>query len=810
MNLKLISILAILLSLSTAPALAAPVTQPAKQDSAASPPPDALLDRQSVERFGKEIDAAEAGLDSLSLNARGRGASDTGLRNGLAAITPIQATLANALANLQPRLRRADERLAQLGPPPGTGQPPEDPETTASRQEILTYRQAVDVEVKQARLLTTEADQLTQFLSDRRRRLFSERLWVRCPSIFAPRLWLGFARALPSDLAKVNRVFADEGAFAAAHEGSAIAPAIWALAAFLAAIFLLPLRVPLNRLGAAWLARHFGSEQNAGKLIAIWRIAVAGLTPLLLGFAIQSVLREAGVMTPLFDQLLALFWKSLVYGALLASIAGALLNMASWRANAAKSLSLYPALIALSAAGAGFVAGVNNLVGLSSVTSQSTAYVMLVFQLVVIAAGLSHVGRARIAGAEMGARAGDDKSGPLWIVMSIAAWLTWASAVTAIATGYLAFATFLIRELVWAAAIIAAIYLLIGGTDAVIARLLSAHHPLGRAIRISIGLSEQGLAQVAELISGVIWLILILGGWIAVLAPLGADAQDVFGRITSTNLVLQFGQVTISPGAVAGAMLVLGVGLIATRTLRGWLEFRYLPKTRMDIGARSSLAAAVSYICIFVAFLVTCAYLGVSLDRIALFASALTVGIGFGLQAIIGNFVSGLILLAERPVRVGDRIAVGDLEGDVRRISVRATEIEMSDFSRLIVPNSELVSKIVRNVTHSGALGLVKIMLSLEAKNDPEAVRDLLMRHLKALPNALVTPPAAVYLTNIKDGAMEFTALVHLPSPRAAFKAKSDLLFQIIPDLKAHGMTLASSSPVVHVAMAGQASGPVQ
>jgi potassium-dependent mechanosensitive channel len=157
--------------------------------------------------------------------------------------------------------------------------------------------------------------------------------------------------------------------------------------------------------------------------------------------------------------------------------------------------------------------------------------------------------------------------------------------------------------------------------------------------------------------------------------------------------------------------------------------------------------------------------------------------------------------LAERPVKVGDWIAIGDLEGDIRRINVRATEIEMGDRSRLIVPNSELVSKMVRNVTHGASLGRVKIVLSLDAKSDPLAVRDLLMERLSTYPGALTDPPPSVYLTDIKDGAMEFTAFVYLTSPREAYKVKSDLLFQIVPNLKAQGIAFATSNPVVHVDM---------
>jgi small-conductance mechanosensitive channel len=219
----------------------------------------------------------------------------------------------------------------------------------------------------------------------------------------------------------------------------------------------------------------------------------------------------------------------------------------------------------------------------------------------------------------------------------------------------------------------------------------------------------------------------------------------------------------------------------------------------MDVGVRISMASAVTYFGGLVAFVLTCSYLGVSLDRIALFASALSVGIGFGLQSMIGNFVSGLILLAERPVKVGDWIAIGDLEGDVKRISVRATEIEMADRSKLIVPNSDLISKTVRNVTHGGSIGRVKIVLLLENSTDPLIARDLLLARLTQHPDALADPPAAVYLTDVRDGAIEVTAIAYVASPRRVFNAKSDLLFQIVSDLKANDIALATSSAVVNV-----------
>jgi small-conductance mechanosensitive channel len=301
--------------------------------------------------------------------------------------------------------------------------------------------------------------------------------------------------------------------------------------------------------------------------------------------------------------------------------------------------------------------------------------------------------------------------------------------------------------------------------------------------------------------SGLFRLGLLLLGWTTILAPFGASADDIVGRITATNWVLHIGQVAISPGAVLGAVALFMVGLLLTRGVRGWLETQYLPHTRMDVGVRTSLAAAVSYGGVIVAVLFTFAYLGLSFTQIALFASALSVGIGFGLQAIINNFVSGLILLVERPVKVGDWIAIGDLEGDVKAINIRATEIEMMDRSTLIVPNSDLISKTVRNVTHAGTIGRVRIILRTDGTIDPEAMRALMLNRLQAHPEILAKPAPAVFMSDVRDGALEFTSFAYVASPRSAYRVRSELLFQIVPDMRSKGIALANSTPIVNIGL---------
>src|ERR1700758_4094135 len=140
-------------------------------------------------------------------------------------------------------------------------------------------------------------------------------------------------------------------------------------------------------------------------------------------------------------------------------------------------------------------------------------------------------------------------------------------------------------------------------------------------------------------------------------------------------------------------------------------------------GSTLSMLTLIANIGYVLVVLQTLSMLGVRWHNLAWIVSALSVGIGFGLQEIVKNFISGLILLAERPVKVGDMISIAGIEGDIRRISVRATEIQLSDRSTVIVPNSQLISQNVRNVTMGNTTqGVATLVLTFALDIDPEQV----------------------------------------------------------------------------------------
>jgi small-conductance mechanosensitive channel len=747
------------------------------------------------------IRAAAPGRHAASLG-------DAEIKAKLATLPAVQTSLTNVLAGLTPRLQDIQTRLAQLGPAPAPGQPPESPQTAATRAALNRGHQALDSEVKLTRLLALEANQTSAALVAQLHRNFEARLWTRSRSIVEPSLWRDLAGSLPGDVANLVRTAWDEGdRFSDAVSKHGVA--VLLVLGLLAGLFILgPARFILNRLG------YRRASATATRLrrssLALWLVGVAVATPIAGGLIILGALVGAGAVTEDFDAIIVLVIRAVSYAALLEGLGRALLspNRPAWRLapvseDAAARVAPFPGLIGAAAGLTGLVTGLNAIIGSSLATSVASDCVLVLLELGV--AGAALLAMARVRGERLvkpANRETEQEPRLPWIVAALGAWLSLGATLVAVLAGYLALASFLMRETIWVAVVLALVFLLIRFTDDLFPTVLSNKTATGRMVRNAIGLTSSALDQIAVLASGLARLAILLLGWFALLLPFGAGVSDVLALGGHVQLVLRIGQVTISPVAVLGGVGLFLVGLMATRAVRGWFETRYLPKTRMDVGVRTSLATGVSYLGAVTAAVLAFAYLGLSFTQIAIFASALSVGIGFGLQAIIGNFVSGLILLAERPVKVGDWIAIGELEGDVKAINIRATEIEMADRSRLIVPNSDLVSKTVRNVTHGGAIGRVRIVLRVADSAEPEAVRQVILSRLTGHGDVLADPPAAVYLTDVRDGGLEFTAFAYVKSPRQAFRVKSELLFQIVPDLAAHGIALASSNAIVNVGLA--------
>ncbi len=753
-----------------------------------------------------EIDHANIALQLTYANLRARSLTDADLKARIGDIDAIQTRLSASLNALTPRSKDLESRLAQLGAPPAPGQPPEDPQTAANRQALGRSLAAIASEIKQARLLAVEASQLERSLDGRLRSNFSARLWARDRSVLDPGLWRDFALALPADVRKLGGAVEEEAATFSHAVVAGGAAASLILAALVALALLGPARFLLDRFSR----RHVGKGAAASPLrraaLALALVLIATLTPLAAGEVFRGALIGVHALTPSFVLLTGLLIRVVVFAMVLEGLGRALLSPSqpSWRLapmsdEAARRLAPYPGIVGVAVGLATLVGSLNTAFDTSLPSSIASVCLAVLLEVGVVGAALLALGGVRMAQASEAEAAEPRGARAPWVVAALAAWLAIGAALVAVLFGYLALAGFLTRETVWVATILAAFFLLVRFTDTLFPAALSPASPAGRAIERAIGLSAASREQIGVLLSGGARVVFLLAGWFAIVAPFGANPDGLATQLTGAKIVFHLGKATVSPGAIVGALALFGVGMLLTRAVRGWFEHHYLPKTSLDVGLRTSVGAGLTYLGALIAVVVAFTSLGVSFSQIALFASALSVGIGFGLQAIISNFVSGLILLAERPVQVGDWIAIGDLEGDVKRINIRATEIEMMDKSRLIVPNSDLVTKTVRNVTHGGAVGRVKIVLKVNDTADPVAVREVLLGRIEANADVLKNPGPSVYLTNVADGAMEFSVFAYVDTPRAVVKVKSELLFAIVPELAGRGIDLANSTPIVNV-----------
>ena len=184
-----------------------------------------------------------------------------------------------------------------------------------------------------------------------------------------------------------------------------------------------------------------------------------------------------------------------------------------------------------------------------------------------------------------------------------------------------------------------------------------------------------------------------------------------------------------------------------------------MPQTRLDAGVRNSVRTIFGYLGVIVAALLAGAQIGLDVQKLALIAGGLSVGIGFGLQTIANNFVSGLILLWERTIRVGDWVVVGAEQGFVRAINARATEIETFDRGSLIVPNSNLVSGVVKNWVHNDRVGRIIVSVNVAYESDVDKVRDLMIAAAKAQDQVLAIPAPSVLFAEFGDWALKFNLI---------------------------------------------------
>lgn len=742
----------------------------------------------------------------------------------------VQSRVEQALSALKPKLEDAQARRDQLGKPQDGVK--EAPEVAQLRAQLDREVATIDGQVKVANDLAGQAQGLVRDASAAQRLQLSTRLGDRTPSLLQSGFWRALRADHAADAGRARAFGVELGALWSSVPASAWATFAAAVAAWLV------LCLGARRLIARLCATRLPPGRLRRSLFAVGEVTLRTLRPGLVAHGLVLTLTASLVdgapdgpdsLARWLDTAEMIVW----FGGFIAGLGAALLmaRKPSWRLlpvpdAAASRLAWLPRTLAAAVVLGWLSTRTAATLDLSASGSGALQTLASLTFIAVLASAIAQLRRPTGAPDDRAATAISADAGtgshpaltirPLWLsVLRAAAWLTLVGASLALLTGFVSLAMFVLNQVVWGLIVLGGAYLLTVLVDDLFMTLLApspaAAPGAGKGdpgARSGAGTSSSGTAssddtpapprtreQTALLLSAVARVSIAFFALLLLLAPYGEGPMDLVRRSGSLQDGLVIGTLQLNPVELLQALAVLVVGLGAVRLLKGWLSERYMPTTRMDVGMRSSTTTLFGYVGTVAAIAAALTAAGFSLQSVAWVASALSVGIGFGLQSIVQNFVSGLILLAERPVKVGDWVSLSGVEGDIRRISVRATEIQMGDRSTVIVPNSEFITKIVRNVTYGESLGMVQFKLPMPLATDTARVKALVLAVFEAHPGVLPAPAPNVQLDGVDGTNLVLNASGFVTSPRSAYGIKSELLFEVLTRLRAEGLLPGQTSP---------------
>jgi small-conductance mechanosensitive channel len=802
-----------------------------------------------IDKDNKTLDRARATLDEVGTALVHAGASDGELRRLRERVEPLPLDLQNVIDHLTPRLQAIEARLEQLGTPspdaksdaaapapaaPAAAQPavkpalapipgkaapaktdakvssaatqgatppsvkPADPNVASSVTAVVNAEWTeqrklyddIDATLKRARSLQIEARQTLVAIIARQRALFAKTLFLRSRPLFSPGLWKDAAADAPR-VAAAAAVFFEERAanFASRVSGAHKAE-------LLGVVVLILLSIPLSVTFARRMAARAREVTAPAKLKQAFAVAWVALTtsavPLVAVMALTSAIEAFDIADAALEPILTRFFEGVGRIAVTYGVARAVLAPGAprWRLVDPGD----PLARRLTRLAVGIVATMSGV----RLLEQIEETVQAGLSVAILTRGLGALLCAALVVATLRrfprGQAGETNAGRDWLSLTrLLGFAAVATVLVACALGYVTFANFFIVQGCWTLVVAGVLLIVLTLSHAAVERFLAA--PTGRfglVASSTLGVERQSLRPLAALLSGALTLTCFGIAALLILAPFGVESGDFFSDLQSSFLAVKIADVTISPSTAFVALALFAITLAAAHGLRRWLDGTLLPLTRLDMGLRNSIGASVGYAGFILAVSVAMEHLGLGFEKLAIVAGALSVGIGFGLQSIVNNFVSGLILLWERAIRVGDWVVLGDEQGYVKRINVRSTEIETFDRATMIVPNSNLVTGVVKNWLRGDKVGRVKILLAPHSGVDPEQIRDILLAAARAQDGVLRIPAPQVMFLGMESAQFRFELWCYLEDVEQSSRVRSDLHFDLHKRLADAGIEIAA------------------
>jgi len=639
---------------------------------------------------------------------------------------------------LEPPLAAAKDRVALLGPAPAAGQPPE-PEQAALNRAELNYLfgllSAGQAAVPSANL---RIDQLINTIQDIRRKNFATSLFQPVPGIYSYQTWARLPDYVPSATSRVRGIVTDW--WDSVRDQDEVL-----LIAFEAVLLWVVLTL------AAWHGVHRLRRWRHEGEPPFWRRASSAAGVILLRILpivapimfLYGMIAEAQALPERVDWMFYSTAQSIIIifavNALVTTVFAP--RSPQWR--------LMPASDRAAARICGLVLTLAIVYGVTTLIYVITRLAQAPFALTVAVAFPSSLFLAGIVVAilltPLNAQHPNGMPSLRWLTaLRIPIWLTVAAIVVCALGGYLALSRFLAQQLIVTGSILALVYLLMLWVDGFVQGLGDDSTATGRWLKERAGLERQRRERLVLPIGLFLKFAVVVLSVPLILLQWGYRWPDIYDWYSQLFFGFRIGNTQISVAVLLASIIVFGLAYGAARLFQSWLDARILKPAGISGGVRDSIRIGVGYIGIVIAALAALSYAGFNLSNLAILAGAFSVGIGFGLQTVVNNFVSGLILLAERPVKVGDLVVVGGEEGYVRKISVRSTEVETSERARVLIPNSCFITEKVKNWTLRDNIRRIVIPISVGYGCDARKVRATLLKVAQDNPNVMTMPAPSV------------------------------------------------------------------
>ena len=682
-----------------------------------------------------------------------------------------RAALTSALA-FRSRLTDINKRVEVLGPPPAEGQPPEPEIVTNERGALASEKAEINAVVASAQNLSIRVNGLVEKIGAKRSELFRNVLTKRyeltdalSPLAFsdAHDQFTGLYKAVTSWLT-----------FAVKFKFQAMLAAT-AMALILAAVLLIG--------GRRLFGRIFEPDPSVEDPSYLSRLSVAFWSTLLPTMALGVFLASTVFFFNYYNVLrgdIGIFLNALLSVIGVVFCVNRLTNAAleprlpNWRlipveTGPARWLVRLTTAMAVVIGFNYFLTVVNDKMGSPlSLTIARSFVATIVVGIILILMGQLKPFRAAD---------GSWRRWPAWlrfIATSLGLFTIAASLL-----GYIGLSLFVSLQVVVTGTILVTAYIGFLSARAIGEEGGFADTSVGRWLSDNSSYEDTALDQLGLVVSIAINVMIVLVFLPLILLMWGFQPGDIQAWAYKLATGVTIGSVTISVLGILTGVIVFVIGYFLTRWFQGWLDGSVMARGKVDPGVRNSIRLGVGYAGVALAGLVGVSAAGIDLSNLALVAGALSLGIGFGLQNVVSNFVSGLILLAERPFKVGDWIVAGEISGTVKKISVRATEIETFQRQSVILPNSNLINNAVGNWTHRNKLGRVDIKVGVAYGSDVKRVHAILSDIARAHPMVLKNPEPFVLFANFGLAALEFEVRVFVADVMNGSIVQNDIRFAI-------------------------------